>query len=89
MYHLTNTDYYIIAFLVYTFSFYIAWRFVHIAYSNVGRWSNIKPDSTDFGFTIIPFLNTIFALISIFHSPKRKIYTEKSNPYLKFFKIDE
>ena len=91
MYMLNNTDYFIIAILIYVFSFYYCWRWMHKAYSKNGRWGDIEPTAVDVIFTIVPFFNSILAIMFLLLlSHKKQDLVEPTNKKsLKFFKIDE
>lgn len=78
MYTLNNTDYWIIVFLIYVFSFFICWRWMHITYSKNGRWETLEPRNMDIFLTVTPFINTIFTLGFLFIGSPKKYETKKS-----------
>lgn len=79
----------ILAIIIYLVSCYAMYKFIQIAYSKEGRWSNIGPDGSDLIFCFMPLLNTATAIISwIFFNPRRQKETVKKEINLiKFFRI--
>ncbi len=53
-------------FLVYLLSFIAFWNYVRISHSKDGQWYNTKPDFADVVLSLIPILNTGFAILSWF-----------------------
>ena len=83
--NITNTDYYIIAILVYVFSFYYCWRWIHLAYT-IGRFKILKPDYIDIILVVTPFLNLFFVLLFLTLLLVKERVTKTNYPS-KFFKI--
>lgn len=73
----------LIPILIYTLSAFGMWKFLQIAYSTGGRWSNIEPTSADVFVTFCPVLNTVGCFWFMFSGARRKDPTH----YNKFFKI--
>ena len=64
--------------LGYIFSCYAMYKFIKIAYSKEGRWSNIKPDGLDLFFCFTPLFNTATAIMSwVFFYPRKQKETVK------------
>ena len=83
---------YIILILVYLLSFYLSWRWNHIAFSSGGYLEYEKEEKIglSFFFCIFPFVNTLYFIIaySISFTAKEHPDNEKFDNFLdKFFKI--
>ena len=73
----------LIILLIYVLPLVFAYRFVRIAHSKNGRWSNLSPEVGDFLITIIPILNLLTAFTSPYPENKRGLI------WSKFFKINK
>jgi len=60
---------------------------VKLAYSKGGRWDNQDPQGMDVAFTLIPYLNTLSAILRWATYPPIEKKREKSTNINKFFKI--
>jgi hypothetical protein len=73
----------LILILIYALSAFGMWKFIQIAYSSEGRWSNIVPTSADIFVTFCPVMNTFGCFWFIFSGARRK----DPDHYYKFFKV--
>lgn len=74
----------IVFFLVFYFvSFFIAYKYVQIAHSKEGRWSNLDADNSDLMVTIIPVLNSFVMIVWLFISPYRNTKKKNKNGFFK------
>ncbi len=72
---------------LYLISCFFVRRYLKIAYSKVGRWSNLKPEYEDLFFTLFPLINTIAVLcLWVAGSPYRNNIINPGQKFLnKFF----
>ena len=73
----------LIPILIYAISTFGIWKFIQIAHSPGGRWSNTSPGNEDLFMTFFPVINTISCFWFIFSGARRK----DPDHYNKFFKI--
>jgi hypothetical protein len=58
--------YVIVAIIVYLLSTYKVYKFIQIAHSIGGRWHGLNTGLYDLFMTVMPGLNTMFAIITFF-----------------------
>ena len=74
----------LILFAVYFLSAILSWRYTNLAYSENGRWYNLSPTLSDFLFSFMPAINTLFCVMGwLFFYPVDK----KKLDYSKFFNV--
>lgn len=71
---------------IYLISFAYSWWWTRTAYSNKSRWSNLNPYISDVFYVVLPFVNTVYTIYSIFDSPYPKKERKPIN-YSKFFNL--
>lgn len=49
------------------------WNWINIAYSKDGRWSPIDPNGSDMVIVLLPIVNLVACIMSIFVSPLRGV----------------
>lgn len=77
----------IILIIIYLFSYYMTWRYIHIAYSKEGIWSGSVVGFGNILLTVLPVINTlVFIIFNLCGSP----YEAKHNKFIdKLFKIEK
>jgi len=70
---------------VYIISFLAAYKYMQIAHGENGRWGGLSTGVEEMAITLLPLVNTLFAIIGWvrFYPYKRG----KTNNFNKFFKI--
>ena len=75
----------IIFVLIYIISVIINYRFVRIAHSKKGRWSNCNVELSDAVLTFCPIINVASCIFYVFMSP----YRNKKINYNQLFKVEK
>lgn len=76
----------LITIAIYLASVYAWYKYVQVAFSKEGIYSNIKASSSEVFFMFCPILNTIFSILGwLCAYPKRRISQNKN--LTKFFNI--